>query len=161
MNVHKNAKTTARSRALIIERHQRQWSAGAIAQSLGISRRTVCKWLARWRSEGASGLADRSSRPPPAFVVSASAATNAVLHLRRTFLMPAYGIAAQLGLAYSTVCRLLKRARISRGKSSATVNTPSMMSCSIFPLCGTRTSSNRSPAIMLLVQTKRSIPANI
>jgi len=36
------------------------------------------------------------------------------VQLRRTFLMPAFGIAAQLGLAYSTVCRYLQRHRLSR-----------------------------------------------
>jgi hypothetical protein len=48
-------------------------------------------------------------------------------------------------------------ASIRREKSSATVKTSSIMSSWILPLCGTRTSSNRSPAIMLLVQTNRSI----
>ncbi len=114
MNTHKNAKTTARSRALIIERHLNDWTQAEIAASLGISRRTVCKWLGRWRREGAAGLADRSSRPTRSPRKLAAAATNAIVHLRRTFLMPAYGIAAQLRLAYSTVCRTLKRARISR-----------------------------------------------
>ena len=114
MNGYKHAVTTAKSRMLIIERHQNHWTQQEIAASLGISRRTVCKWLARWRSEGESGLADRSSRPTRSPRKLAAAATNAVIHLRRTFLMPAYGISAQLGLAYSTVCRTLKRAGISR-----------------------------------------------
>jgi transposase InsO family protein len=114
MNGYKHAKTTARSRALIVERDQNGWKHAEIAESLGISRRTVCKWLTRWRSEGAAGLADRSSRPTRSPAKLAAAATNAVVHLRRTFLMPAYGIAAQLKLAYSTVCRTLKHAGISR-----------------------------------------------
>ena len=114
MNTHKNAVTTAKSRLLIIERHLNHWKHQAIADSLGISRRTVCKWLARWRSDGQAGLADRSSRPTRSPRKLAAAATNAIVHLRRTFLMPAYGIAAQLKLAYSTVCRTLKRAGISR-----------------------------------------------
>lgn len=114
MNGYKHAVTTAKSRMLIIERTTLGWTQDAIAQSLGISRRTVCKWLARWRNEGEAGLADRSSRPTRSPRKLAAAATNAVVHLRRTFLMPAYGIAAQLKLAYSTVCRTLKRAGISR-----------------------------------------------
>jgi transposase len=114
MNGYKHAVTTAKSRLLIVERHHAGWTQQAIATSLGISRRTVCKWLARWHSEGERGLADRSSRPTRSPRKLAAAATNAVLHLRRTFLMPAYGIAAQLKLAYSTVCRTLKRAGISR-----------------------------------------------
>ena len=36
------------------------------------------------------------------------------MHLRRTFLMPDYEIAAHLYLAYSTVCRYLERHGISR-----------------------------------------------
>ena len=36
------------------------------------------------------------------------------MHLRRTFLMPAFGIAAHLKLAYSTVCRYLQKHGISR-----------------------------------------------
>jgi transposase len=114
MNGYKHAKTTRLSRVLIIERHRNHWTQQEVADSLGISRRTVCKWLARWRSEGEAGLADRSSRPTRSPRKLAAAATNAVVHLRRTFLMPAYGIAAQLRLAYSTVCRTLKRAGISR-----------------------------------------------
>jgi transposase InsO family protein len=114
MNGYKHAVTTAKSRMLIVERHGNHWTGEQIAASLGISRRTVCKWLARWRNEGVAGLSDRSSRPTRSPRKLAAAVTNAVVHLRRTFLMPAYGIAAQLKLAYSTVCRYLKRAGISR-----------------------------------------------
>src|SRR5271155_893574 len=114
MNVHKNARTMAVSRALIIRRYLEGWRQGAIALSLGISRRTVCKWLRRWREEGDSGLCDRTSRPQRSPRKLAKACEDAVVHLRRTFLMPAYGIAAYLRLAYSTVCRYLKRHRISR-----------------------------------------------
>lgn len=114
MNCYKHAKTTALSRALIIKRHQNHWTQAEIAESLGISRRTVCKWLLRWRGEGDAGLCDRSSRPTRSPRKLAAGAMSAVIHLRRTFLMPAYGIAAHLKLAYSTVCRILKRARLSR-----------------------------------------------
>jgi transposase InsO family protein len=114
MNGYKHARTTALSRALIIERTQAGWTGEAIAQSFGISRRTVCKWLARWRQEGEAGLHDRTSRPKRSPTKLAAACETAVVHLRRTFLMPAYGIAAHLKLAYSTVCRYLARHGISR-----------------------------------------------
>ena len=114
MNGYKHAVTTAKSRLLIIERHRAGWRQQAIADSLGISRRTVCKWLARWRQEGEAGLHDRTSRPTRSPKKLAAACEEAVVHLRRTFLMPAYGIAAYLGLAYSTVCRYLQRHRLSR-----------------------------------------------
>jgi transposase InsO family protein len=124
VNSYKHAKTTPLSRALIIERHQNHWTQEEIAASLGISRRTVCKWLARWRSEGAAGLADRASRPQRSPRKLAAAAAHAILHLRRTFLMPAYGIAAQLKLAYSTVCRYLKRACLNRKRDILPAPTP-------------------------------------
>lgn len=114
MNGYKHAKTTARSRALIIERYQSGWTQEAIAQSLGISRRTVCKWLQRGREEGEAGLQSRSSAPQRCPHKLAEARVAAVVHLRRTFLMPAFGIAAHLGLAYSTVCRYLQKHRLSR-----------------------------------------------
>lgn len=114
MNGYKHARTTALSRALIIERTQAGWTGQAIAESLGISRRTVCKWLRRWRHEGEPGLHDRTSRPTRSPNKLAEACEHAVVHLRRTFLMPAYGIAAYLTLAYSTVCRYLRRHGISR-----------------------------------------------
>ena len=41
------------------------WSAARAAEAAGVSVRTVRKWLARHRCEGAAGLLDRSSRPRP------------------------------------------------------------------------------------------------
>jgi transposase InsO family protein len=114
VNVHYNAKTTYQSRALIIERHEAGWTQHHIAESLGISRRTVCKWLKRYRDESEAGLHDRTSRPQRSPKKLAQACEEAVVHLRRTFLMPAYGIAAHLKLAYSTVCRYLRTHRLSR-----------------------------------------------
>ncbi|MEE9609234.1 MAG: leucine zipper domain-containing protein [Myxococcota bacterium] len=39
------------------------WTVRRAAQAAGVSDRTTYKWLARFHSEGRSGLADRSSRP--------------------------------------------------------------------------------------------------
>lgn len=114
MNGYIHAATTAKSRLLIIDRYHSGWHQEAIAESLGISRRTVCKWLRRWRDEGNGGLHDRTSRPQRSPRKLAKACEEAVVHLRRTFLMPAHGIAACLKLPYSTVCRYLARHGISR-----------------------------------------------
>lgn len=124
MNDHQNALTTVKSRRLIIARYELGWKQQAIADSLGISRRTVCKWLARWRSEGEAGLNSRSSRPQRSPKKLAEAGVSAIVHLRRTFLMPAFGIAAQLRLAYSTVCRYLKKHGISRKRDIIPPETP-------------------------------------
>jgi transposase len=60
MNIHKNARTTPRSRALIVHRVLREhWPVSAVAIAFGVSERTVYKWLARYRAEGVAGLGDR------------------------------------------------------------------------------------------------------
>src|SRR3546814_8042265 len=64
MNIHKNARTTPYSRAEIVRRVMvLRETPRAVATALGVSRRTVATWLARYRAEGEAGLADRSSRP--------------------------------------------------------------------------------------------------
>ena len=58
MNIHKNARTTPRSRALMVQRIvQEHWPVSAVAIASGVSERTVYKWLARSRTEGLPGLA--------------------------------------------------------------------------------------------------------
>src|SRR3546814_18255892 len=64
MNIHKNARTTPYSRAEIVRRVMvLRETPRAVATALGVSRRTVAKWLARYRAEGEAGLVDRISRP--------------------------------------------------------------------------------------------------
>jgi hypothetical protein len=59
MSRHKNARTTPYGRALIVQRvRELGWSATQAAEA-GVSVRTVRKWLARHRAEGAAGLLDR------------------------------------------------------------------------------------------------------
>jgi len=41
----------------------RRWSLREAAEAAGVSERTASKWVARYRSEGEAGLADRSSAP--------------------------------------------------------------------------------------------------
>ena len=42
---------------------QEAWTAARVAEAVGISGRTVRKWLARWRTQDKAGLENRSSRP--------------------------------------------------------------------------------------------------
>lgn len=114
MNGYKHAKTTYQSRLLIIARLDEGWTEDDVAESLGISRRTVSKWHKRFKDEGEAGLHDRSSRPLRSPTKLAATSEDAIVHLRRNLLMPAFGISAHLGLAYSTVCRYLKHHHISR-----------------------------------------------
>ena len=61
---HANARLTQFGRLLLVQRiTELGWPPAQAAESLGVSRATAYKWLARYRSEGPAGLADRSSRP--------------------------------------------------------------------------------------------------
>lgn len=114
MNMHKNARTTPRSRAQIVARvRTQQEPAAAVAAGVGVSERTVRKWLARYAAAAEAGLSDRSSRPrrspratPPLLVSWAE-------RLRRQR-WTAAEIAQALQLSPSTVARLLRRQGLAR-----------------------------------------------
>lgn len=78
----------------------------------GVSERTVSKWMCRYRSEGNSGLFDRSSRPnfSPRQVPPEQA--EYMLTLRQAGLV-GQEIAKAVGRAVSTVSKVLRSARIS------------------------------------------------
>lgn len=63
MNSHKHARLAACGRALLCQRVLEQgWRVADASEAAGVSERTTYKRLARYRSEGMSGLTDRSSR---------------------------------------------------------------------------------------------------
>ena len=64
MDIHKNARLTPQSRALLVSRIRDDgWTVAEASHAAGVSERTGWKWLARFREEGLNGLYDRSSRP--------------------------------------------------------------------------------------------------
>ena len=109
MNSYKYAKTTPKSRELIIDRYTSGQRQQAIADALGISRRTVCKWVKRWNEEGDAGLQNRSSRPTRSPNKLAEACEDAILQARRTKRLVARKISAALSIPLSTVSAVLKR----------------------------------------------------
>ena len=116
MNIHKNARTTPYSRAEIVRRVLgRHETPSAVATALGVSCRTVAKWLARYRREGATGLADRSSRPRRSPRATPVDRIEQVIALRRQRLVGKQ-IAASLTLSPATVSRILRKARLSRAR---------------------------------------------
>jgi transposase InsO family protein len=116
MKLHANARTCPNSRRLIVERIEEQgWSLAAAAEAAGVSERTAAKWLARWRSEGEAGLADRSSAPSARPTQLPAERVRAIEALRR-LRMTAAEIAECLSMALSTVSRWLQR--IGLGKLS-------------------------------------------
>jgi len=113
MNVHKNARLTAHSRADLVGRVRSGQPVKQVAAALGVSARTVHKWLGRFRIEGKAGLADRSSRPRRLHRPTPAKTIEAIIALRRQRLTGKH-IALQLGVSPATVSRVLRRARLSR-----------------------------------------------
>jgi transposase InsO family protein len=113
MNVHKNARLTAHGRELIVRRVESGQTPKAVAQAAGVCPRTVGKWVARYRAEGAAGLSDRSSRPHHLYRPTPPAIVERVAVLRRQRL-PGKAIAAEVGVSPATVSRILKRLGLNR-----------------------------------------------
>jgi transposase InsO family protein len=113
MDSHKNARLTPHCRALLVQRVMSGRARAQVACELGVSMKTVAKWLQRYQAEGSDGLADRSSRPRHRPTATAEALQVAVVALRRQRLTM-LAIAQQLGLSRATVARILVRAGLNR-----------------------------------------------
>ena len=61
--MHKNAVLTPEGRGRAVGRVEGGEAIETVAFSVGVSRRTMFKWVRRWREQGPAGLVDRSSRP--------------------------------------------------------------------------------------------------
>ena len=109
MRCHANARLSPIGRRLLVDRIERDgWTVRAAAESAGISERTARKWLARFRSEGAAGLADRSSAPHRVANRTDEQTVAAICALRRLrFSGPE--LAELLDVPISTVSAVLKR----------------------------------------------------
>jgi transposase len=108
MTLHRNARTCPKSRKLLVDRVLAGWLVRDAADAAGISQRTACKWLKRYRQEGEAGLTDRSSAPRRVPNRTAPKRVEAILALRE-LRFTAAEIAATLGMAHSTVSAVLTR----------------------------------------------------
>ena len=114
MNVHKNARLTAHSRAELV---RRVLSLGqepkAVATAFGVDAKTVGKWVKRFKAEGPDGLADRSSRPHKLYRPTPAETVDRVIALRRQRFCGRQ-IAKETALSPATVSRILRAEGISR-----------------------------------------------
>lgn len=118
MNIHKNARLTPSGRVLMLQRVAAGEAPRQVAASVGISVRTLYKWQARYRSEGESGLLDRTSRPHRIPRRISRAKRRAIKQLReRRWSTPA--IAERTGIPISTVVDEVRRLGLSRLPSLA------------------------------------------
>jgi len=115
VKLHPNAKTTPHIRELIVRRVLEEGEAPReVAEFLGVSRRTVYKWLKRFREEGLAGLEDRSSRPATIPIQTPTQVVGRIERLRRNRHLTAWEIADRLRVPPSTVSRILKRLGLGR-----------------------------------------------
>jgi transposase InsO family protein len=116
MDLHANAKLGPKGRLVICRRViEQKWSLAEAAEAAGVSERTAGKWVRRYRSEGESGLFDRSSAPRRVHNATPAERVEAIAALRRLRLTGPE-IAETLEMATSTVSAVLKR--IGLGKLS-------------------------------------------
>lgn len=113
MNVHQNARLTPKGREAMVERVLAGEAVSVVAEAVGVDVKTVRKWVARYREQGASGLRDRSSRPHRCPGRTPPDLEERVLALRRQRWTGAR-IAAEIGRATSTVFRILARHDLGR-----------------------------------------------
>jgi transposase InsO family protein len=115
MNAHKNARTTPFGRAVMVRRVLEDgWTVAAAAAAFEVSARTVRKWLARFRGEGAAGLQNRSSAPRLVANKLPTPWLDMVVRLRRESRMTGEEIGDRLHLARSTVAGHLRRLGLGR-----------------------------------------------
>ncbi|MGH3000634.1 MAG: IS481 family transposase [Gaiellaceae bacterium] len=114
MKLHGNARTCLHGRRLMVERVLEQgWTLAQAAEAAGVSVRTVSKWLARFRVEGADGLLDRSSAPAVVPARTPEERVELVAALRR-LRMTGAEIAETLSMPLSTVSAVLSRIGLGR-----------------------------------------------
>jgi transposase InsO family protein len=113
VQVHANAKLVPASRLLVVRRVlEESWKVAEVAAAQGVSERTVYRWLARWRG-GDRRLLDRSSAPRRSPRRTPRAVVAMIEQLRR-LRWTSTRIAAQLGMAVSTVGVVLARLGLNR-----------------------------------------------
>ncbi len=113
MQVHGNVKLVPSTRLLLVRRVlEESWKVAEVAAAQGVSERTVYRWLARFRA-GDQRLSDRSSAPRRVPRRTPQAVEVLIERLRR-LRMTSTRIAAELGMAVSTVGAVLARLGLNR-----------------------------------------------
>lgn len=114
MKLHPNARTTPKSRAVMIQRLEEDgWTVLEAAEAFGVSEPTVRKWHRRWRDGGWKALEDRPARPHRSPRKTSESREQRIERLRKKRL-PAIEIARKLKMPRSTVGAVIRRLGLSR-----------------------------------------------
>ncbi len=90
------------------------WPPAQAAAATGVSRATVYKWLRRFKAEGESGLADRSSKPGHCPRALPARQVTRILQARSRWKQGPHRLASRLQLPRSTIYGVLRRHQVSR-----------------------------------------------
>jgi transposase InsO family protein len=113
--VHRNAPLTETGRLRLARCVVEQgWPIARAAERFQVSRPTATRWARRYRELGPAGMADRSSRPRRSPRRTPQPVVRKIVHLRWKQRLGPVAIAGRVGLAPSTVHRVLVSCRISR-----------------------------------------------
>jgi transposase InsO family protein len=112
---HAKARLTPYGRLLLVQRVLDDgWTAAAAAESAGVSRATVYKWLARHLDEGEAGLEDRSSRPRRCPRRLPAHVERRIERLRRKKKLGPHAISSRVRRPASTCYAVLRRKGLNR-----------------------------------------------
>ena len=95
-------------------RYEDGWPVGEIAEAIGVSARTVYKWLARYRLKGSAGLCNGRCAPVRVANRLDDARIAEIARLRRERKLTGQAIARRLRLKRSTVAGWLRRLGMGR-----------------------------------------------
>lgn len=112
--MHANARLTPIGRLTLCLRIEQGRPVAHVAPEMGISRATGYKWWRRFCEEGVDGLVDRSSRPHRCPHRTAPSVEAQIAELRSTLKLGPARIGYRLGIAPSTVHRVLVRLGLNR-----------------------------------------------
>ena len=112
--LHRNAKLTPAGRRLLVDRIASGRPVAHVAAEMGVARQTAHRWWRRFVAEGESGLQDRSCRPRRSPRRTPRALERRIERLRRRQKLGPVRIGYRLGLAASTVYRVLCRLGLQR-----------------------------------------------
>lgn len=112
--MHRNARLTPRGRLVLVTRIATGRPVAHVAAEMGVSRATAHKWWRRYRAEGVAGLEDRSSRPCSCPHRTSPAVERRIVALRRRHKLGPARLGSRIGVAPSTVHRVLVRHGLQR-----------------------------------------------
>ena len=112
--MHGNSRLTPHGRLTLVLRIESGRPVAHVAAEMGISRPTAYKWWRRWRDEGLAGLTDRSSRPRSCPHQTSPELEAQIAELRRELKLGPARLGFRLGVAPSTVHKVLRRLGLNR-----------------------------------------------